>query len=228
MIRMYALAYLGMAFFLIAFGFIGNFLLQWSSLFEEACVSTGFILSVLFTNSTFHKDKKNNKITILFLIIILALTHYYLVALKLIEKNMIIYFVEKVLDIIFTFITFNWTGFSAYLAYKRLKDKEINSWIKIRYRIFSYSAMILSVQAIPELMIIGYSYGDTELSIIVFGITTCLVLIVSIGNVLAWIIPSWLKKRYHKESRELKYELLPEEELIRRIKEQMKVTQKSE
>ena len=58
---------------IIAVGYIGRYAFNLGNNFEEIFVSSGFILIVIFTNQTFHKNRNSQGIHILIIIICLAI-----------------------------------------------------------------------------------------------------------------------------------------------------------
>ncbi|MBD3216094.1 MAG: hypothetical protein GF311_26005 [Candidatus Lokiarchaeota archaeon] len=189
--------YIGIAHIFIVLGFLGNLIFSLSLLFEEAFVSFGFFFVGLFTYTTFHKNREVSAKYILLLIIILLVIHYIFQIIFFINPGSIIHLISKIFDIISTFSVFGWMGFSSFFAYKRIKDENVKDWIKFRYKLISLSALILSVQAVPELfMRYDVEYGDPANlgTLIIFGFTLIFSLIFSIGFLIAWIFPKHIKK----------------------------------
>jgi hypothetical protein len=189
--------HIGIAHIFIVLGFVGNLIFNLSLLFEETFVSLGFFFGGLFTFTTFHKNRDiNAKYTLLF-ISILLLVHYIFQVIYFITPGSLIHIISKILDIISTFSAFGWMGFSSFFAFQRIKDENVQDWIKFRYKLISFSALILSLQAIPELfMRYDVEYGDPANlgTLIIFGFTLIFSLIFSIGFLIAWIFPKYIKK----------------------------------
>ncbi|MBD3216096.1 MAG: hypothetical protein GF311_26015 [Candidatus Lokiarchaeota archaeon] len=192
--------YIGIAYILIGFGFIGNLVFKLGIIFEEIFVSLGFSFVALFTYTTFYKNRNNIAKYFLTGVLSLLFVHFILKVFFSIQPDELIHIIRKIFDVIGTFSTFAWMGLSSLLAYQRIKDENIQQWIKTRYKLFSYSALLLSVQAIPELFLpYNVSYGDPDLNaVLIFGFTLILSLIFSIGFLFAWIIPKQLKKINNK------------------------------
>jgi hypothetical protein len=187
--------YIGIAYILIGFGFIGNLVFKLGIIFEEIFVSLGFSFVALFTYTTFYKNRNNKAKYFLTGVLSLLFVHFILKVFFFIHPNEFIHIIRKIFDVISTFSIFAWMGLSSLVAYQRIKDENIQQWIKTRYKLFSYSALLLSIQAIPELFLpYNVSYGDPDLkAVLIFGFTLILSLIFSLGFLFAWIIPKQLK-----------------------------------
>jgi hypothetical protein len=192
--------YIGIAYILIGFGFIGNLVFKLGIIFEEIFVSSGFSFLALFTYTTFYKNRNHKAKYLLTGVLSLLVIHFIFKVIFFIQPNELTHFIRKIFDVISTFSIFAWMGLSSLVAYQRIKDENIQKWIKTRYKIFSYSALLLSVQAIPELFLpYDVRYGDPDFNaVLIFGITLILSLIFSLGFLFAWIIPKQLKKINNK------------------------------
>jgi len=188
--------YISLTFILIVIGFIGNILFNLTIIFEETFVSTGFMFSAIFTYSTFYKNSQSARYILISIFLILVI-HYLLQIIYFFNINFYIHLISKIFDIIGTFIIFAWMSLSSYTAYKRIMNENIEEWIKLRYKLISFSAIVLSLQAIPELFIpYNIEYGDPTdfTTLFIFGITLGFSLIFSIGFFVAWILPKQMKK----------------------------------
>ncbi|MBD3255877.1 MAG: hypothetical protein GF383_12345 [Candidatus Lokiarchaeota archaeon] len=210
---------LGIAVIFIDIGFIGNILFGLGGIFEEIFVSSGFVLIVLFTNLTFHRNKGYKYKLIFFIAIICAIINIHLRFVDLLYNVDYIYYIKQLFDIVFTFFVFFWLGLSSLRAYQSLKQVKIQPWIKYRYRLLSVAGFLLGLQAIPEIFIApGLHYGDLNaMVVLVFGITASIVLVSSIIFVLAWMIPSFLKNFLNKDYDTIEDPELNENELINLI-----------
>ena len=198
-LKMKNLIYLGTGFILIPIGFIGSVIIvdSWSIFFEELLVSSGFILGTCFTNLTFYKTRKSPGRLILIAVITLALIQIGFSILKAIEKTPFNFYLSAAFDLVFTVLTFNWISWSSYSAYKRIRDKEIMPWIKVRYKIIAFSSFILSLHVIPEFFT-PWNMDFIHQNNFAFGITAIMAIIFAVGMFLAWIMPNWFKNYLNK------------------------------
>ena len=217
---------LGISFTVIPIGFVGNFILNIQSgyLFQEIFVNIGFILAVIFTNLTFHKNRKSPAKLILIVVILLAIIQLIFYGIDAIERNPFNYYLKVSLDLPYTFLVFNWLAWSSYSAYKIIKNQDIEPWIKVRYRLISILSFIMSFHSLPEFFQpYNTSWGSPSniISVAVFGTTAVLTVIFSVGFFFAWIMPNWLKKYLNRNYQPVKDKELTEEELMTLIRKQL-------
>lgn len=222
--KMRNIVFLGIGFYLVAIGFLGNFFLGLGATFEEVFVSTGFILATLYTNQTFYKRLKIKGRIITLIVILLGVINvfmrwfYYNV-----EQNIFTYYIKQTNDMIFTFIVFGWMGFASFKAYQKLKESNIQPWIKYRYKLLTLASYLLSFQAIPEIFgPYGMKYGDPSfIAVFIFGITAILTFIFSICYAIAWFMPKCLKNYLNRDYEIIEEKELSENDLIRLIKKEL-------
>ena len=224
--KMVGLSCLGMGFIVIPIGFVGNFVLKIypGYLFQEIFIAIGFILAVIFTNLTFHKNHKSPAKLILILVIVLAIIQLILHGMMAIERTPLIYFLKVSFDLPYNLLVFNWMAWSSYSAYKIIKDQDIEPWIKVRYRLISTLSFIMSFHGIPEFFQpydILWGTPSNLISVAVFGTTAVLAVIFSVGFLFAWIMPDRLKKYLNRNYQTVKDSELTEEELMNLIRKQL-------
>ncbi len=228
-IKMWNLIYGGTAFLLIPIGFIGNFLFQLGTVFEEIFVSSGFVLITVFTNLTFHRERENIACIVLTINILLAISMIFLkVITYLILKQItpFLYYLRIAIDIIFSFLTLGWISFSSLNAYNFLKHENIEPWIKMRYKVIGIVSLVLSFHAVPQIMIPwNVSINDFNSIYVLLSYMIIIVeaVIFSFGYCIAWIMPERLKAYFNRSftpSEETSF--TKEEELIQHIKNQLK------
>jgi hypothetical protein len=209
-----------LGFLSISIGFIGSFLLNLGSLYLEICVLIGYVLTVLFTNTSFYKDTKSKAKLVLLCVIILGLIQIPFFILNINQ----LYYIRVALDVPYTLLVFNWLAFSSYSVYKRIKIEKIQPWIIIRYKLIFIFSFILSLNNIPEFFQpSGTIWGDPTniVSLMVFGAMATIVIIFSIGFSLAWFMPISLKKYFNRNYAPVDEESLSEEELTIILKNQL-------
>ncbi|MFX1274501.1 MAG: hypothetical protein ACFFBP_08220 [Promethearchaeota archaeon] len=158
----------------------------------------GTILAVLFTNLTFHREKKEilPKL-ILFSTIGVSIINAYFYLLRDISNSLELYYVTILTNILILILVYGWLGWSSYFAYIIIKNQDIEPWIKKRYKLtFLYSIII-----IPRPLALLLKPWNVELidcveiscfmSVIIAG---AIQLVFSVAISLTWIMPGWFKK----------------------------------
>ena len=215
----------GIAFVSLPIGFIGYFIFQLDPLFQEFIIVGSFILTVIFTNMTFYKNRGIISKLVLCTAIILGLIQisFFFIAIYG-EWTSFLYYLRVSLDFPYTFLVFNWLSYSSYAAYRLVKTKSIEPWIKIRYKMLAIFSFIFSFHNIPEFFHpLGTLWGDPNnfVSLASFGATAILVVIFSIGFSIAWIMPSRLKQFLNRNYQATKEKEFQENDLLDQIKKEL-------
>ena len=221
--KMKNLIIIGIGFIAIVMGFIGNFIFNLGPIFQEVFVFLGYFLLVVSTNLTFYKDRKSKKKVVLIVTVILGTIQLILMILQ-VHFSIKSYYFRVTLDIPYTFLVFNWMAWSSFSAYQKIKSKNIQPWIKVRYRLVAFVSFILSFNNIPEyFQPVGTTWGDSDnlISLIVFGTTAVISVIFAIGFSLAWMMPNRLKMFFNRNYELLDEKEYTEEELMILIREQL-------
>ncbi|MBY9003266.1 MAG: hypothetical protein KGD73_04790 [Candidatus Lokiarchaeota archaeon] len=215
---------IGIGFISLSLGFIGNFVFNLNGSFQEIFVFISFTSTTVFTNLTFYKNRKKIGLYILFSVICLGLIQLIIIFASLGGVSNI-YYLRVSLDVPYTMIVFNWMAWASYSSYKKLKNEDIQPWIKIRYKLIAIFSFIISFNNIPEFFQPkGITWGDPSnpISLAVFGAMAILAVIFSIGFGLAWLMPKWFKNRLNKGYKTIVEKDLTEQELITLIEKQLK------
>lgn len=215
----------GIAFASLPIGFLGNFVFQLGPLFQEFFIVSSFILTVIFTNLTFYKNRGFLPKLVLGTVTTLGIIQlgFFFIAVYA-DWTANLYYLRVSLDIPYTFLVFNWLSYSAYSAFKLVKSQTIDPWIKVRYKMLTIFSFIFSFHSIPEFFQpSGIVWGDPNHigSLVVFGTTAILVVIFSIGFSIAWIMPVWLKKRINRNYQPIEDKDYQEKELLDLIKKEL-------
>ncbi len=230
-LKLLNLIFIGIGFLLVSFRFLGNFFIGLGSTFEEILVSIGFIFLVIFTNLTFHKDRKNGKLVVFFIVIMLSVFQIILDIHYTIEMNPTSYYLQIVNDLIYTFITFNWLTYSTYQAYRKVKNADLEPWIKVRYKVIIYVSVIMSFQpALPIFLPWNIPIGNPSYlsSINVYAVLSIQSLIFGLGFSIVWIMPKKLKRILNNGYVRIENQdvlELSEDDLISKIKQEMEAEQ---
>ncbi|TFG03146.1 MAG: hypothetical protein EU539_12530, partial [Promethearchaeota archaeon] len=202
--RLKNMAILGIGTIAFPIGFIGNFVLNLGSIFQEYFVFIGLISVVIFTNMTFYKGQMKKANIILIIVIILGIIQiimfhlYYPIEVK---RN-IYYYLRVSLDLPYVFLVFNWLAYSCYLAFERLKEQDIEPWIKARYKLLAISSFILSLHSIPEFFQpknIRWGNPSDHISLAIFGITAVMAIVYAIIFSISWFMPKPIKNYFNKD-----------------------------
>jgi len=201
--RLYNLIFLSLSYLSAAISQIGSVLLDISLLLEIIILSLSFIFLVIFTNLTFHEDHKPFTSR---LILIITLINYfiqvYLAYLVWIGTTTLVFFVYTLHMFFERFIVFYWYGWSSYRTYIKLRSPNIEPWIIVRYKLISITAALFIIQSfILFFQFWNISFGDPDglQSDIIFGSSSIIVIIASIGVILAWFMPNWFKSYLSKD-----------------------------
>ncbi len=221
--KMNNLIVIGIGFIAIVVGFIGSFIFNLGPIFQEIFVFIGFVLLVVFTNMTFYKGRKSKAIVVLIVTVILGTIQIILMIFQA-YFSIYTYYFRVTLDVPYTFLVFNWLAWSSYSAYQKIKNKNIQPWIKVRYKLVAFVSFILSFNNIPEyFQPAGTTWGDPDniISLAVFGTTAVISVIFAIGFSLAWLMPNRLKKFFNRNYQLLDEKEYTEDELMNLIREQL-------
>ncbi len=220
------IAILGIGSLAFPLGFIVNFVFNMGQVFQEYFVFVGLISVVVFTNMTFYKGRMKKANIILIIAIILGVIQIVLLNLyyPLEIKSDLYYYLRLSLDLPYVLLVFNWLAYSCYLAYRRLKNQDIEPWIKVRYKLIAISSFIISLYPIPRYFQpreIPWGDPTDPISLLIFGITAVIGITYAILLSISWFMPEWMKKYFNKGyKRELEKEFT-EEELTNLIKNQL-------
>jgi hypothetical protein len=220
------MAVLGIGVIAIPIGFIGNFLFNLGSLFQEYFVFIGFVSAVIFTNMTFYKGWRKKALIVLIFVIILGIIQIilYTVIKDILITRDIYYYLRVSLDLPYTLLVYNWFAYSFYSAYNRLKNQNIEPWIKLRYKMLAFASLFMSFHSIPEFFLPeDVLWGDPNnlASLVIFGTLAIMAIIYGIIFSWMWFMPKWFRNylnRTHKREPDKEY---TEEELMNLIKDQL-------
>ncbi|MBN1800243.1 MAG: hypothetical protein JW891_01980 [Candidatus Lokiarchaeota archaeon] len=235
-VKMPNLYYAGLSFLLMAISQLISRMIRSLKIIEVSLIAISLIFVILFINQTFYKErksmilKKNRRTylpTILIALTILASIVTCCCSILIdtplnTPENNLIYLLATVIQ---RFLVFHWAALSSYLAYKKLRDKNIRPWIKFRYKIFAFTSFLLGFQPIVLFFQpYGIPFGSPHptQSAVIFGITALIAMMYSIGSLLIWIMPKWLKTFLDRNYRSLDENIdYSEAELLTLIKNQL-------
>ncbi len=179
---------------------------------------------IIFTNLTFYKNRNSHAKLVLITVIIISILMIYLQTLLMIKRTPLIHYLRYAIQIPYHFLVFNWLGFSSLQAYKRIKNQDIEPWIKARYKLVFIFSFIMSLSSITQFFRpYDIAFGDPTnvISLILFGITSIIAITCGIGFTLAWVMPNWLKRYLNRNYQPLEEKVFSEEELMNLIRKEL-------
>ena len=213
------LVYAGSAWILMGLSNIALILFKLNIALASIFGLSSFILITLFTNLTFHKEKKSPLPEVILIVsVLLAIYTWYLNFLRLLNGNPVeIYYLKTIVDFFFRLIVMNWLAWSSYRVHEEIKDHDIEPWIIVRYKLLFIFSPVLSLYAFVVIFQPwNVQFGDTSnfQSYIVFGITATLAILYGIAFALAWLMPKRFKNYLNKGYEPLETKEYSQEEII--------------
>jgi hypothetical protein len=200
--KLKGLIYGSICFILVVASQTGLLLFGFNLLTERILYTLHYLFAIFFVKSIFYEERKSLFPYILTLSIIGAAILNYIVFLMMTDNSLLLYSLEISLDFSLRFFIFIWLAWASYSAYKEFKDKDIEPWIKSRFKLTALVSLIVSLYNLNRFFLPwNVSRGDPNnlISFVIFGITAVLALIISLGFVLAWITPNWFKNYINRD-----------------------------
>lgn len=222
------------AFLSVASGLVINIVLRFifnidpgvGNTVQEFFIFSGYVFFMAFTNATFYKNHMKTGNILFVVVVLLGLNQLILINIfgQIEIERGFEYYLRITLDIPYTFITFDWLAWSCYSSFKRLKDKDIEPWIKKRYQFIALASFIFSFHNIPEFFQpkdVRWGSSSDPTSLIIFGTMTTMMMIYAIIISLSWFMPKRLKAHFNKGYLKIEDHELSEEELIRLLRKEI-------
>ena len=186
---------------------------------------------LFFTKLTFFRDRKS---AFTYLLALLILAKIIDVILKLyipfsIPLSFVItpsevpyFYLYLSLTSLSILLSYPWLGFTALRYYHSIKAREIEPWIKIRYKLIGYSSLIITINSILYLLMPINTYDWEQLNSFIIGLfITIDTTIFSLANLLAWVIPKKLKNYFNRHYQGIIEEDLTEDEVMKKVREDL-------
>jgi hypothetical protein len=190
---------------------------------------------IIFTRAMFYKDKRSPFKYIIGMAIIVKIIDFILRSfipypsdetLELGPPGMPFYYLNLVLTVSMVLLSYPWLAYASLSSYKSIKDKPVNPWIKKRYLIIGIAVSFTSLNSIFYIFL---PYTPDLLDNLQYVIMAILIAsmntIFSIGNVIGWMMPQKLKDYFDSNFKPTLFEIIPEEELIEKIKNELARTE---
>lgn len=219
--KLNSLIYGSICFILVVISQTGLFLFNFNMFAERIFYTLHYLFAIFFVKSIYYKERKSLFPFILTISIIGAIIHDYIVFMMMIENSPLLYYLEISIDFSLRFIIFIWLAWASYSAYKEFKDKDIEPWIKIRFKLTAFVSLLVSLYNLNRFFLpwnVNRNDPNNLISFTILGITAVLAFIISIGFFLAWITPNWFKKYINRDYEPSSKREYSETELIEIIK----------
>jgi amino acid transporter len=186
---------------------------------------------IIFVKVMFYKDKRSPFKYLMGMAIILKIIDFILRSyipypldetLELGQPGLPFYYLNVALTVSMVLLTYPWLAYSTLSSFKSIKEKSVNPWIKKRYLILGIAASIASLESLFYMFL---PYTPALLDNLQYAVMVLLIAsneaIFSIGNVLGWMMPRKLKQYFDRNYEPSAFEVIPEEELIEKIKNEL-------
>lgn len=192
-------------------GMILDFLmifLQVHPLILNLLVNACWILLVIFTYLTFEKGKMKPFIYILGLTVFFRMCDFFIrlqfgfttpLASSLNSDTLVWYYLfQFAVRMEFT-LSVGWLTLLSLRAYRKHKSSDIEPWIKRRYQILGIGALIFLLQTVFIFLLPtdGTGYSGSQ-GLAVGTVLLIISLVFGASQLLAWIMPQWLKRYFNK------------------------------
>ena len=220
----------GLAMFFILYGiqFIGAFLFPYvfAAFFSQICL----LFLIIFIKNTFYKDSKSflTPIVIITFIVLkvfsttIALLYNFKIPPTILIRpsQFFIYYTYVTLIVLEVTIPSIWLACNALKIYRRLKNYDIEPWVKKRYLLIAIPSLIFAASAIASyFMPLQGGFEATHPVVSIFVASSFIIF--SFGNLFAWVMPKKLKKYYNRNYEVPISEELSEKDLLDKIKSQL-------
>ena len=186
---------------------------------------------VFFTKLTFYRDRKSIFMYLLVSLIIVKVIDFILklyipfsLPLRFVVSSpeLPYFYLFLILSSLSILLSYPWLGLTALKYYHSIKAREIEPWIKIRYKLIGYSSLIITINGILYLLMPIDTYDWEHLNSFIIGlIITINTTIFSIANLIAWVIPKKLKNYFNRHYQGVIEEDLTEDEIMKKVREDL-------
>ncbi len=189
------------------------------------------ISMIIFVKVMFYKDSKSIFKYVIGMAIVVKIIDFILRSyipypldetMELGLPGMPFYYLNLALTATIVSLTYPWLAYSAFSSYKSLKEKPVNPWIKKRYLIIGIVASITTLESVYYMLI---PYTPELLDNLQYASMFLLIAsseaIFSLGNALAWMMPRKLKQYFDRNFKPSEVEVIPEKDLLERIKNEL-------
>ena len=204
---------------------------QFPYIYTHITIFISNICLLFFTKYTFYRDVRSGFYLILGIVIFLKLLDFILKifipfssigGIELINSQLGFHFLFLSIISLVLLLSYLWLAYSSLNYYKSIKSLPIQTWVKMRYLILGISSVIISFNGIFYLFMPFNAKSFEELQTFIKGLLILImVLIFSVGNLIAWMMPTKLKNYFNRNYKSFKEEHLNEKELMDLLKDQL-------
>jgi hypothetical protein len=187
------------------------------------------ICLVIFTKVTFYRERKSAFIYLLIALIIVKTIDFVLklyipfsIPLNFVVNPSLIlyYYLFLVITSLSIILSYPWLSIAALKYYNKIKVREIEPWVKFRYKLIGYSTIIISVNSLLYLLIPIDTYNWERIDSFIIGLLITIdTIIFSLANLIAWVMPQKLKNYLNRNYQGVIEQNLTETEIMNKIRE---------
>ncbi|MFX1238972.1 MAG: hypothetical protein ACFFAS_20210 [Promethearchaeota archaeon] len=185
------------------------------------------LLIIVFVKKVFYKQ---NKSPFLIILIISCVDFIIAIILSIVSPSytQLAFLMSIIFTLLYTFdhiISGYWFGYISIKHYYKYKNTFIEPWIRKRYLVAGISALAFGNLGFPGLIsVLGLLSGSFKpmLHDLTFLIRSILMIIYSVGSLIAWFMPKRLKIYFNKGYASIEAQEFSEEEIYKDIKSQIK------
>jgi len=189
------------------------------------------IALIFFTKFTFFRDRKSIFMYLLVSLIIIKIIDIILklyvpfslpLSFVITPSKVPYFYLYLSLTSLSILLSYPWLGLTALRYYYSIKTRDIEPWIKIRYKLIGYSSLIITVNAILYLLVPINTYDWEQLNSFIIGLLITIdTTIFSIANLFAWVIPKILKSYFNRHYQGDIEEDLTEDEIMNKVRQDL-------
>ena len=216
--RLYNLAGLVIFFLLFPMQLIAQFAFPFVIYAMITC--TGYIFLLFFIKFTFFRESDSPFVIILIVLIILRISDFFIRVLyhftipepSSLELNLLpIYYTFMTIVALESMIPSLWLAFTTSNIHKKIKNEDIEPWIKKRYVLIKISSFIFAIGGFVLIFwptgSLGLNPTATMINLIYSLIIGNVLILFAITSLIGWVMPNKIKAHFNKN-----YEPLEEKE----------------
>ncbi len=200
-------------------------------IYQQIFVFLSNISLVIFTKSTFYKDRKSNFVFLFGAIVTLKVIDFVLElfvpfstigGIELSSSEIAFHYIFVSIMCVVLLISYGWLAYASFSYYKLIQGYDIMPWVKKRYLLLGVSSLIISLNGFIYLFFPINAKSFEEIQAFIMGVLILINIVVfSLGNLICWLMPKTLKEFFNRNYTETQEEDLPEKELLDKIKSQL-------
>ena len=204
---------------------------QFPYIYTHITIFLSNICLIFFTKYTFYRDVKSPFYFLLGIVIFLKGLDFVLKifiqfssigGIELKSSQLVYHFLFLAIISGVLLLSYLWLAYSSLKYYKSIESLKIQTWVKKRYLILGISSIIISFNGIFYLFMPFNAKSFEELQTFIIGLLILIMVIIfSLGNLIAWMMPEKLKNYFNRNYQSIEEENLSEKQLIDLLKDQL-------